>query len=140
MTDKLPEIVERVLRFAGKTRRQVSNPCISANECITLANWIKASIQNVSSQERQICTDQTDISRCQQSFTENQELNHKLSDYASTVERMLRCSHEDGAEILRLRGENEALRKCAVKYLKWLNIKDPKKSLESDLSNPERLS
>ncbi len=72
--------------------------------------------------------------------TENRALNHKLTDYASTVEHLLHCSHEDGAEILRLREDNEALRKCAVKYLKWLNIKDPKKSLESDLSDPEMLS
>jgi chromosome segregation ATPase len=41
--------------------------------------------------------------------TENQELNHKLADCASTVEHLIRCSHEDGAEILRLREENERL-------------------------------
>lgn len=38
----LPEIVERVLRSAGKTRRETSNPRITANECIKLANWIVA--------------------------------------------------------------------------------------------------
>ena len=43
------------------------------------------------------------------------------------------------AELRRLQAENEALRKCAVKYLTWLNIKDPKKSLESDLFDPEML-
>lgn len=38
----LPEIVERVLQSAGKTRRETHNPCITANECIKLANWIVA--------------------------------------------------------------------------------------------------
>ena len=38
----MPEIVERVLQSAGKTRRETHNPCITANECIKLANWIVA--------------------------------------------------------------------------------------------------
>lgn len=38
--NKLPEPVERVLRFAGKTRREVVNPCLTARETIELANWI----------------------------------------------------------------------------------------------------
>jgi hypothetical protein len=39
--DKIPEIFTRVMRFAGKQRNQVSNPCISARECIQLADYIK---------------------------------------------------------------------------------------------------
>ena len=56
--------------------------------------------------------------------TENQELNHKLADFASTVEHLLRCSHEDGAEILRLREENERLvdvLKAALPFVEDVN-------------------
>jgi hypothetical protein len=38
----VPDVVKRVLRFAGKTRRQVSNPCLTANDCIELADWMVA--------------------------------------------------------------------------------------------------
>lgn len=34
------EIYNRIMRFAGKTRNQVSNPCLTANEAIELANDI----------------------------------------------------------------------------------------------------
>jgi hypothetical protein len=56
--------------------------------------------------------------------TENQELNHKLADYASAVEHLLHCSHEDGAEILRLREENERLvdvLKAALPFVEDVN-------------------
>lgn len=38
---KIPEIFVRVMRFAGKQRNQVSNPCISARECIQLADYVE---------------------------------------------------------------------------------------------------
>ena len=44
------------------------------------------------------------------------------------------------AELRRLLAENTALRSCAIKYLKWLNIKDPEKSLDGDLVDPEMLT
>lgn len=37
-----PEIVDRILRYAGKERRRVSNPCMTAREAIYLADWIVA--------------------------------------------------------------------------------------------------
>ncbi len=37
-----PEIFKRVMRYAGKKRGQVSNPCITANETIVLANYVRA--------------------------------------------------------------------------------------------------
>ena len=39
-----PEIVTRVMRYAGQTMREARNPCITARECIALANWIQAAI------------------------------------------------------------------------------------------------
>lgn len=36
------EMVKRVLRYAGKKRNQVSNPCLTANETIQLANEINS--------------------------------------------------------------------------------------------------
>lgn len=39
MTD-VPEIVERVMRYAGKTIREARNPCITARETIVLADWL----------------------------------------------------------------------------------------------------
>lgn len=39
MTDA-PEIVERVMRYAGKTIREARNPCITARETIVLADWL----------------------------------------------------------------------------------------------------
>lgn len=38
--NNIPDIVQRVLRFAGKTRREVNNPRLTARETIELANWI----------------------------------------------------------------------------------------------------
>lgn len=35
------EILERVLRFAGKQRNQVTNPHLTANETIALADYLK---------------------------------------------------------------------------------------------------
>ena len=40
-----PEIFKRIMRFKGKTRREVSNPCITANEAIELANYIGGSME-----------------------------------------------------------------------------------------------
>lgn len=37
----------------------------------------------------------------------------------------------------KLVSENEALRACATKYLGWLDVKNPAKSLEQDLTDPE---
>lgn len=37
-----PEIVQRIRRYAGKTRRDVSNPSITAAECIELADWLES--------------------------------------------------------------------------------------------------
>ena len=39
---QVPEPVQRVLRFAGKKRSEVSNPCLTAREVIVIANWIQA--------------------------------------------------------------------------------------------------
>lgn len=33
----------------------------------------------------------------------------------------------------------EALRRCALKYLAWLNVSNPEKALESDLTDPEMI-
>lgn len=38
--DYEPEIVQRVKRYVGKTMRTARNPCITARDCIELANWI----------------------------------------------------------------------------------------------------
>lgn len=38
--DEIPEPVERLLRYAGKTRRQVHNPNLTANQAIIVAEWI----------------------------------------------------------------------------------------------------
>lgn len=40
----IPEPVQRVLRFAGKKRSEVSNPCLTAREAIVIANWIQANL------------------------------------------------------------------------------------------------
>jgi hypothetical protein len=42
-----PEIFTRVMRFAGKERRYVSNPGITANECIVLANHISFLLKQI---------------------------------------------------------------------------------------------
>lgn len=41
----MSEIVQRVLSYAGKRRNQVSNPCITARQCIELANYIASLTQ-----------------------------------------------------------------------------------------------
>lgn len=43
-SNKLPAPVERILKFAGKQRREVSNPCLTANETIVVANWMRSLI------------------------------------------------------------------------------------------------
>jgi len=41
-----PEIFKRIMRFKGKTRREVSNPCITANDTIELANYIEGIMES----------------------------------------------------------------------------------------------
>jgi len=41
-----PEPFTRLMRFAGKQRREVSNPCLTANECIQIANYIEFIMSN----------------------------------------------------------------------------------------------
>mgnify|MGYP000659772930 CR=1 FL=1 len=36
-----PDTIKRLLKFAGKTRREVSNPCITAREAIEIGNYLK---------------------------------------------------------------------------------------------------
>lgn len=36
-----PESFARLMRFAGKQRREVSNPCLTANNAIEIANYIE---------------------------------------------------------------------------------------------------
>ena len=36
-----PESFTRLMRFSGKQRREVSNPCITANNAIEIANYIE---------------------------------------------------------------------------------------------------
>lgn len=36
-----PESFTRLMRFAGKQRREVSNPCLTANNAIEIANYIE---------------------------------------------------------------------------------------------------
>ena len=38
---KEPESFTRLMRFAGKQRREVSNPCLTANNAIEIANYIE---------------------------------------------------------------------------------------------------
>ena len=38
----VPESVRRLMEYAGKQRREVSNPCITANEAIVIANHFSA--------------------------------------------------------------------------------------------------
>ena len=47
-------ILERVMRLAGKTRREVSNACISANETIALANVIARSDADLAAAQAEI--------------------------------------------------------------------------------------
>ncbi len=46
MTDlePIPDPVRRLLKFAGKKRSEVSNPCLTARETIVIANWIQANL------------------------------------------------------------------------------------------------
>ena len=37
-----PEPVQRLMRFAGKKRSEVSNPCLTAREAIVIADWMQA--------------------------------------------------------------------------------------------------
>ena len=38
----VPESVRRLMKYAGKQRREVNNPCITANEAIEIANHFSA--------------------------------------------------------------------------------------------------
>ena len=44
---KQPEPVERLMRFAGKQRRDVSNPCLTAYESILVANYMEKQAERV---------------------------------------------------------------------------------------------
>ena len=48
--------------------------------------------------------------------------------------------HEAAVELRRLHAENKALRSCAIKYMSWLNMKNPELALEEDLANPDMIS
>ena len=40
--EPLSEPVQRLMRFAGKKRNEVSNPCLTAREAIVIADWMQA--------------------------------------------------------------------------------------------------
>lgn len=43
---KVPKIFDRIMRYAGKQRRQVRNPYISARECIELADYFVSLLES----------------------------------------------------------------------------------------------
>ena len=63
-----------------------------------------------------------------------------MADHASTW-GSLTCAdlREAAAEIVRLRGEVDAMETCAVKYLGWLGVKDAAAALRKDMADPEML-
>ncbi len=52
--EQTPEPVQRLLGYAGKQRRDVSNPCITAREAIEIANWIQAAAYGRGQQVRYV--------------------------------------------------------------------------------------
>lgn len=40
-----PKVFNRIMKYAGKSRNQVSNPNLTARECIHLANYIKSLLE-----------------------------------------------------------------------------------------------
>lgn len=58
------------------------------------------------------------------------------AEMVATVERDI-LMHETAVELRRLDAENTAIRKCAIKYLRYLNVTNPEAAMSSDLLNPE---
>lgn len=56
----MPEIVQRVLRFSGKERREVSNPNITARETIKLANWMRDAQAAIAARDARIAEHASD--------------------------------------------------------------------------------
>ena len=68
------------------------------------------------------------------------------NDIVERLRALSRCEHSDlsvgdeaAAEIVRLRGEVDAMETCAVKYLGWLGVKDATAALRKDMADPEML-
>lgn len=66
------------------------------------------------------------------------------NDIVERLRALSRCEHSDlsvgdeaAAEIVRLRGEADALHQCGIKYLGWLGVKDAKNGLRKDMADPE---
>lgn len=55
----------------------------------------------------------------------------------TAAKRRVHRNNKAALELRRLHAENQALRSCALKYLAWLNVKNPEKSLDTDLIDPE---
>lgn len=66
--------------------------------------------------------------------TEAQRLADALEQgtYLLSVERDATAS-----ELRRLDAENTSIRKCAIKYLEWLNITNPEAAFSGDILDPE---
>ena len=70
-------------------------------------------------------------------------------DAEETIRRLLKAFNttppsqpapvQEQVKLRQLHEENAALRKCALKYLDYLQVTDQLKALESDLKNPEML-
>lgn len=54
-----------------------------------------------------------------------------------TAKEDARCMALIRAHLVELEAENAALRACAIKYLGWLDMRDPVAALESDLRDPD---
>ena len=66
------------------------------------------------------------------------------NDIVERLRALSRCEHSDlsvgdeaAAEIVRLRGEADALHQCGIKYLGWLGVKDAENGLRKDMADPE---
>lgn len=70
-------------------------------------------------------------------MSEKQTEAQRLADWLDDDEWLADEYSEAADELRRLEAENTALRKCAIKYLQWLNIKNPEAALSSDILNPE---
>lgn len=57
----------------------------------------------------------------------------------AAAKRRIQRNKKAAQELRRLHVENQALRSCAIKYLTWLTVQNPEKSLEKDLIDPEML-
>ena len=66
------------------------------------------------------------------------------NDIVERLRALSRCEHSDlsvgdeaADEIVKLRGEVEALRQCGIKYQGWLGVKDAENGLRKDMADPE---